>query len=425
MSDDPTTRDGNGSAEQAELRLPPWPWIWKLLGAIIIAWFGASLFFAFFVKVRDLLIWAFIALFASFALEPAVDWLAKRGWRRGLATFLLLFGLAILAVLMIALMIPLLVEQVQALIKAAPGILESVSTFTKRWFGIEVSVGTLSTQLTDANSAVSGFAKNIAGNVFGVASSVVGTIFKLLTIALFTFYLTADGPRFRRTICSYVPRRHQDAVLWTWEVAIEKTGAYLYSRLLLAIISGVATFLVLTALGVPFAVPLAVWMGLVSQFIPTIGTYIAMALPLLVAVVQGPSDALILLIFFTAYQQLENYVLSPRITARTMELHPALAFAFAIAGASISGIVGAFLALPFAAIVQAVGSTYVHRHDVAETDLTRVQTPEESRRIREGRKRDRPSLQWWARRRDRAKHDDDPGSPGDAPGDEPRGSGEA
>ena len=77
-------------------------------------------------------------------------------------------------------------------------------------------------------------------------------------------------------------------------------------------------------------------------------------------------------------------MLSPRITARTMELHPALAFAFAIAGASISGIVGAFLALPFAAIVQAVGSTYVHRHDVAETDLTQVRRPRSPEEIRDG-----------------------------------------
>jgi hypothetical protein len=77
-----------------------------------------------------------------------------------------------------------------------------------------------------------------------------------------------------------------------------------------------------------------------------------------------------------------------------MELHPALAFAFAIAGASIAGIVGAFLALPFAAIVQAVGSTFVHRHDVTESDLTRVRTPEESRQIRERRKRVRGPRPW-------------------------------
>jgi len=145
---------------------------------------------------------------------------------------------------------------------------------------------------------------------------------------------------------------------------------------------------VLTALGVPFAVPLAVWMGLVSQFIPTIGTYIAMALPLVVAVVQSPVDALILLIFFVLYQQLENYILSPRITARTMEMHPAIAFGCAIAGATIAGIVGAFLALPIAAIVQAIGSTVVERHAVVESDLTRdaedAQEAFEQERARDG-----------------------------------------
>jgi predicted PurR-regulated permease PerM len=127
---------------------------------------------------------------------------------------------------------------------------------------------------------------------------------------------------------------------------------------------------VLRLLQVPYALPLSFWMGLVSQFIPTVGTYIAMALPLLVALVQGPGDALVLLIFFTVYQQLENYILSPRVTSRTMELHPALAFGAAIAGASVSGVVGAFLALPAAAIIQAVASTYVHRHEVVETALT-------------------------------------------------------
>ncbi len=358
--------------DAAPLRLPPWPWIWRLLGAVVVAVLGTMAFLAFFRQVRNVLIWALIALFASFALEPAVDWMAKRGMRRGLATGLLLFLMAVGSVLMVALMVPLLIEQIRALIEAAPEILSAVSEFTKRWFGLEVSAESLQDQLRSADSEVAMFAQNIAGNVFGFATSVVGTFFKLLTIGLFTFYLTADGPKFRRTICSFLAPDRQVRVLWTWEVAIEKTGAYLYSRLLLAIFSGVATYVALTILGVPFALPLSIWMGLVSQFVPTIGTYIAMALPLLVAVVRSPADALILLVFFTVYQQIENYVLSPRITARTMDLHPALAFGCAIAGAGIAGIVGAFLALPFAAIVQAVGSTYLMRHEVTESDLTRL-----------------------------------------------------
>ncbi|HEX5950685.1 MAG TPA: AI-2E family transporter, partial [Actinomycetota bacterium] len=131
-----------------------------------------------------------------------------------------------------------------------------------------------------------------------------------------------------------------------------------------------------SVLEIPFAVPLSVWMGLVSQFIPTVGTYIAMALPLLVTVVESPWKALILLVFFTLYQQLENYVLSPRITAKTMELHAAVAFGCAIAGASIAGLIGAFIALPVAAIVQAVVSSALDRHEVIEADLTREIDPE-------------------------------------------------
>jgi predicted PurR-regulated permease PerM len=358
---------------------PSWRWILTFLVVVFGVWLVAMTATSLLRQLSELLTWALVALFASFALEPAVDWLARRGWRRGLATGVILLAVAVFAIVMVALMIPLVVDQLQALIQAAPDILASVSRTTERWFNFEISQATLEQQLNNADSDLTGFATNIAGNVFGFASSLVGAVFMLLTIGLFTFYLTADGPRFRRAVLSVLPPDRQHRVLWTWEVAIERTGAYLYSRLLLALVSGLATFVVLSVLGIPFAVPLAVWMGLVSQFIPTVGTYIAMALPLLVAVVESPVKALVLLVFFTAYQQIENYLLSPRITAKTMELHPAVAFGCAIAGASIAGLIGAFIALPVAAIVQAIVSSALDRHDVIEADLTREIDPEEAK----------------------------------------------
>jgi predicted PurR-regulated permease PerM len=366
---------------------PSWRWILTLLVVVFGVWLVAMTATSLLRQLSELLTWALVALFASFALEPAVDWLARRGWRRGLATGVILLGVAVFAIVMVALMIPLVVDQLQALIQAAPDILASVSRTTERWFNFEISQATLEQQLNNADSDLTGFATNIAGNVFGFASSLVGAVFMLLTIGLFTFYLTADGPRFRRAVLSVLPPDRQHRVLWTWEVAIEKTGAYLYSRLLLALVSGLATFVVLSVLGIPFAVPLAVWMGLVSQFIPTVGTYIAMALPLLVAVVESPVKALVLLVFFTAYQQIENYLLSPRITAKTMELHPAVAFGCAIAGASIAGLIGAFIALPVAAIVQAIVSSALDRHDVIEADLTREIDPEEARQAMDEQRR--------------------------------------
>lgn len=384
MPEPTPTQARSSSAEERRpipvvIHPPSWRWIASLLALIFLMWLVATTALSVLRQLSSLLTWVLVALFASFALEPAVEWLAKRGWRRGLATGAILFAAVVLSVVMVASMIPLVIEQLRALIEAAPEILTTVSVYTERWFNVEVSQATLEQQLSNADSNLAGFATNIAGNVYGFASSFLGAIFMLLTVGLFTFYFTADGPRFRRAVLAVLPPARQHRVLWVWEVAIEKTGAYLYSRLLLALISGLTTFVVLTVLNVPYAVPLSMWMGLVSQFIPTVGTYIAMSLPLLVTVVESPVRALVLFVFFFGYQQVENYFLSPRITARTMELHAAVAFGCAIAGASTAGVLGAFIALPVAAIVQAVVSSALDRHDVVEADLTREVDPEEAR----------------------------------------------
>jgi predicted PurR-regulated permease PerM len=106
----------------------------------------------------------------------------------------------------------------------------------------------------------------------------------------------------------------------------------------------VATWLALTLIGVPYPLALAAWVGLVSQFVPTVGTYLAGALPVLIALFHDPVDALWVLAFILVYQQFENIVLSPRVTARTMSLHPAVAFGAVIAGGAALGPIGALLA---------------------------------------------------------------------------------
>lgn len=321
--------------------------------------------------LKSLIVWLVISLFLSFALEPAVNWLSERGWRRGLATAFLLFGLFILGIVLVASMIPLVIQQVRDLIENVPSYIAQANEVTQRWFNYEISSDRLVEQLENVNISLADYARNLAGNLLGVGAAVLGAIFQMFTIGLFTFYLVADGPRLRRTVCSVFPPERQREVLWAWDVAIEKTGGYLYSRLLLAVISSVATFTILTILGVPFALPLALYTGLLSQFIPVVGTYLAAIVPLLVALLHDPVSALILVVYFVVYQQIENYLLSPRITARTMQLHPAVAFGAALAGGTLMGAIGAFLALPAAAIAQAGLSTYLKRHEVLDDDLTR------------------------------------------------------
>ena len=109
-------------------------------------------------------------------------------------------------------------------------------------------------------------------------------------------------------------------------------------------------------------------MGLISQFIPVVGTYIAAAVPITVALLENPWSALVIVIYVVLYQQIENFVISPKLTAHTMQLHPAIAITAALAGGTLYGAIGAFLALPAAAIFQVVIGSYFTRHDLIKDD---------------------------------------------------------
>jgi predicted PurR-regulated permease PerM len=164
-------------------------------------------------------------------------------------------------------------------------------------------------------------------------------------------------------------------VLDVWELAVTKTGGYLYSRALLALVSALFHWVVFQAAGIQAPIPLALWVGLVSQFLPVVGTYLAGILPVVITFLDSPVKAAVVLGFIIVYQQLENYFFAPRITARTMELHPAVAFGAALAGFELLGAAGAVLALPAAAMLQAVLGGWGQRHDVVDSDLTDMRIP--------------------------------------------------
>ncbi len=344
-------------------------WIPRLVVTVIVSVLvvGASIFLLW--KLSSFISWLLIALFISFALEPLVNGLVHRGWKRNIATVTVIFGFILAAGLVIGAMVPLVISQVNGIVETAPRWLTSIANTLHNWFGLTISQDNLLDQLKSANVVVANYATDVAGNIFGLSKQIFVGILQVLAIILFTYYLVKDAHQFRRFVCSFLPQDKQKVILKTWEVAIEKTGAYIYSRALLGLLSATVTFLVLIVLDVPFALPLALWMGVVSQFLPVIGTYLAAVVPLFVALLHSPSTALVLLIFIIIYQQIENYLLSPKITAHTMELHPAVAFGAALAGGSIAGVVGALLALPVAAIAQEGIRAYSNRHELVDSKM--------------------------------------------------------
>lgn len=348
-------------------RVPPW-----LTRAILLFLTGvAGLYISYrlTVRLRGLLVLLLVALFLSLAMEPAVNALARRGWKRANATALVFGGVIIATVLFVALIGSLLVTQVTDVVVDVPAYSRQAVRWLNATFGLDLSGSELAQQI-QANETFRGFTRGLASTALAAGTSLLGLVFQAFTVGLFAFYLTADGPRFRRSVCSAVPPVRQRQVLHVWELAIDMTGGFIYSRGLLALFSAVAHFVVLLVLGVPNALVLAIWVGLVSQFVPTVGTYLAAVLPLLAALAVEPLDALWLLLFVVVYQNLEAYVLSPRVTSRTLALNPAVAFAAVLAGAAVLGGVGAVLALPAAAVVQAVVVAYSHRYEVVDAPLT-------------------------------------------------------
>jgi predicted PurR-regulated permease PerM len=182
---------------------------------------------------------------------------------------------------------------------------------------------------------------------------------------MFTFYMAADAPRIERAVRSRLNPHRQAVWGWVWDTAIEQTGGYFYSRMLLMVINGGLFFVAMLIVGMPvlYAIPLAIFEGFVAEFIPAIGTYLGAAIPIALAlVVLGLPEALILLAWVLIYQQAENYWLSPKISSNTMELNGAVAFGAALAGGAIAGPMGAFAALPVAALITSIvknsGKTY-------------------------------------------------------------------
>lgn len=365
--DTPSAARASSDSPQPAARMPRWLPRAMVLALALVACYRLATWA--FDQLTGLLLNILIAFFLALAIEPAVDRMAARGMRRGLATGLVFLAILIGTAGFFTLLGSMLADQIITMVQDFPQYLDNVVRWINDTFHTHLSRLEIQDSLVHSDWLQS-YVKNSADNVLDVSAQVLGGLFKVLTVTLFAFYFAADGPRLRRALCSVLPPTRQVEVLRAWEIAVAKTGGYIYSRGLMALISGVAHYILLEALGVPYAPALAVWVGLISQFIPTIGTYMAGALPMLIAFTIDPWYALWVLVFVVIYQQFENYLLQPRITARTVDIHPAVSFGSVIAGTALLGAVGALIAIPATATLQAFLGAYIKRYDV--TDDLRV-----------------------------------------------------
>lgn len=306
-----------------------------------------------------------ISWFLALAMEPPIRWLVARGLKRTRATGLVMIASLVGILAVIALFGGLFVTQVIELVQSLPEYYEQLVDWVTQRFPVE---------MPEADDLLAGLSENwqqLAPGLIGLGSTIVGGLFTASAVLLVVYYMASAGPKFRAAICRMLAPARQREVLRLWEVSQEKVADFINSRIVLAALSTFFTFIFLTVLGIPYALPLAAFTGVVSQFVPTIGTYIGGALPIAVALAVDPVKGLLTLAFILGYQQVENLIFSPKVSARSLEINPAISFLAVIAFGAVFGPIGAFLALPVAATIQAVSSTYIRRHDLVDDELLR------------------------------------------------------
>jgi predicted PurR-regulated permease PerM len=334
---------------------------WAVAAALgfLLVYLAASAVLA----LRNILVLVLISLFIAVSLDPAVRWLTRHGVRRAFAVTII-FALAFaLVAFLIAQTGPPLVREAVELSKNFPGYIENLNERSRAFRSLSDRYG-LTEQIINVASTLPG---KIGSGVLGFIGEFFGALFTALLVIVLSIYFMADLPRLRRGVTRLFPAPSRPRARRVVDVVVDKVGAYMIGNLLISLVAGVSTFVVLTVLKVPFALPLALAVAIFDLF-PMIGATLGAVVTVLVTWMTTDlwPTTVIVAIFFIVYQQLENYLIAPRILRNTVDL-PALAVLLAgLAGGAMLGLIGALMAIPIAAVVKVLATPMLEEFDEAE-----------------------------------------------------------
>ncbi|HEX5936278.1 MAG TPA: AI-2E family transporter [Actinomycetota bacterium] len=337
-------------------------------------------------SVINIVVLILMAAVLAIGLDPAVRFFVRRGENRGRAVALISLSVIGLVILFAWLVIPRLVTQVGELADDIPQYIERLSA-REDAIGRYVRENDVSERMEDFVADLPETITGSFGTIVGVAGRVGSAIFNILTVAILTIYFLVSLPRMRRTAAVVFAPGTRDRAEAVIEKAIDRIGGYVAGILVTASIAGVSalvffSILGVIGLGIPFAFPLAVFAAL-AGLIPAFGAYIGAAPAVAVGFFQRPLTGILILAYFIVYQQIENYVIQPRIMKDAVNLSPAAAVIAVLVFGSLGGFAGSLLALPAAATIKVIFVEVFLRGRVAEGDVEAREQLEQHERAEE------------------------------------------
>jgi predicted PurR-regulated permease PerM len=325
-------------------------------------------------QVRRPLLWLLIAIFLAAALSPPVNWLARR-MRRGFAVTIVFVCLLGVPILLIALIVPTIINEGTRFADNVPQYARDVTNFVednRRLREINQDYD-ITSRLEEEAAKLPDRLGGAAGTLRDVGLGIVNSLLALVTILVLTAFLLANGRAWTDRALEMRPREQRERLRRSLDRMGAAVGGYVAGAMTIALIAGVATYIVLLILGVPFRAPLAVIAGLFS-LIPLVGATIAAVLIGVVTLFENfPTATIVWAIWAIVYQQFENHVIQPQIQKRTVNVHPFITIVSVLFGATLLGILGALVAIPVAASIQILFREYVD----LRTLTIKPQSPEE------------------------------------------------
>ena len=311
------------------------------LGAVVAIFLAEQL-----QSISSILVLLVMALFLAIGLNPLVEWFMKRGARRSVAVVVVLVLVVTVFVLFVGTLAPVIGDQIRLITENAPRWLQELRTDDlvqqiDRRFDVVSKV--------EAYVSSGDFGQTAFGGALGVGLAVVSVLANTLIVLVLMIYFLSSLPSIKHALYSLAPASRRSRVSELGDRIVRSTGAYVAGAFVVAVCAGISTlvFTFLVGLG-DYAFALAFVVGLLS-LIPVVGAFISGVLITAIALTVSPTVALISLIYYIAYQQLESYLIYPRIMARSVEVPGAVTVIAALVGGGLMGIIGAVLAVPVAA----------------------------------------------------------------------------
>ena len=307
-----------------------------------------------FLRVKSLIFDLFVAVVLSALAEPVVYRLSLKINRKASALvavslILLLIGATLFSI------IPIMVQEIYFLSSQLPTYFDNfINYLNVEGFAISSQSLDLETQF---NTLIKDYGSTVGSSVVFAGQGLLRTLGHIFIIFFFTYYLISEGDGWRIKLKESLPNNVSTSIDQVWTIGVSKAGGFIVAKVILGVLASIVLSVSFLIIGLPSPIALGVAAGILSQLIPVVGTFLGGLVPFIASISLGTTAMVATVMVLFTYQIVENYLVSPRVTKSTMEIHPAIAVFATLFGAYTLGGVGAILALPVAATVQGVIGT--------------------------------------------------------------------